>query len=287
MFFGFFDAVDRAVAAALIEAATELARSWDGERLRGPRGITRIDRRGILVDGHHLPPFLAGHHPAWYQDFFEQAQFEKNHDALAYEIDLLEPDGSLRKIPDKLARKADAVSIDGLEVRPFRWRHPFADLDLAHEVMVDAFRDVPDNTPMPRATFRALGAPFLALTHREMLQLATVDGRAAGFALCVPEINEALRHAGGHAGPSGWLGAWRGRAEMRTASFKLLGVLPEHRGSGLHALLIREACLGVQRAGYSRLEASLIDARNKPMRAVVEGAGMTIYRRYRVYERAL
>jgi len=41
----------------------------------------------------------------------------------------------------------------------------------------------------------------------------------------------------------------------------------------------------VKRAGYRRLEASLIDERNGPMRSIVESAGMTVYRRYRVYER--
>ena len=74
---------------------------------------------------------------------------------------------------------------------------------------------------------------------------------------------------------------------MRTASFKLLGVLPAYRGTGLHAVLIREAIRGIRRAGYDRLEASLIDERNRPMRHIVESAGMRIYRRYRVYEQRL
>ena len=44
---------------------------------------------------------------------------------------------------------------------------------------------------------------------------------------------------------------------------------------------------GVRGAGYERLEASVIDERNGPMRAVVEHAGMTVYRRYRFLERPL
>ena len=64
-------------------------------------------------------------------------------------------------------------------------------------------------------------------------------------------------------------------------------MLPEYRGTGLHALLIREAIHGIRIAGYGRLEASLIDERNGPMRKIVEGAGMTVYRRYRVYERSV
>lgn len=33
-----------------------------------------------------------------------------------------------------------------------------------------------------------------------------------------------------------------------------------------------------------RIEASLIDARNKPSRKMVEGIGMTVYERWRVFE---
>ena len=61
--------------------------------------------------------------------------------------------------------------------------------------------------------------------------------------------------------------------------------LPEYRKAGLAALVIRECIEGVRRAGYHRLEASLIDGRNSKMRHIVESAGMEIYKRYRVYER--
>ena len=83
------------------------------------------------------------------------------------------------------------------------------------------------------------------------------------------------------------MGLAGGLRTMDTASFKLLGVLPIYRGAGLHALLICEAINGVARAGYQRLEASLIDERNGPMRSIVEGAGMEIYKRFRVYEQAI
>lgn len=286
-FFGFFEAMDPESGRLVLDHAADLARGWGCTGLRGPRGITRIDERGVLVEGHHLAPLLAGHAPPWYLEMFEAAGFEKHHDALAYEIGVLQPDGTPTPLPDKLAKKAAEVNIPGLTVRGARWGRVRHDLDLAHTVMVEAFRDVPDNTPLPRATFHALGVPFLAVTHTDMLQLAEVDGKPAGFALCVPELNEALIHARGHLGPLALARLLRGTHGIQTASFKLLGVLPEHRHSGLHALLIRETIEGIRRAGYTRLEASLIDERNGPMRHVVEDCGMEIYRRYRVLQRSL
>jgi GNAT superfamily N-acetyltransferase len=74
---------------------------------------------------------------------------------------------------------------------------------------------------------------------------------------------------------------------IETASFKLIGVCPEHRATGLHALLIQNVIEGLRAAGYRRLEASLIHEDNAPMRRVIESAGCEPYRRYRVYERPL
>lgn len=293
-FFGFLCCVDElAVAEALVGRAIEAARQWGATVLRGPRNLSRIEEVGITVQGFDTPPpFLAGHHPRHARRLLERLGMVKHHDVLAYDIELYEADPvtgvRLQKpLPPQLADKAAAIDIPGLELRGLRWSRWRKDIGLAHQVFVDAFRDVPENTPMPREQFVGLGGGLLLCTHRQMLQLATVDGQAAGFALCFPEVNEALVAARGRLLPWGALralGAFRG---IRTASFKLLGVLPEHRGGGLHAALIAQAIHGVRAAGYERLEASLIDERNGPMRHIVESAGMRIYRRYRIYDLAL
>ncbi len=288
-FFGFFECVDDvAVARALLDTAAVQARAWGVTALRGPRNLSRVEAVGALVDGHDSrPPFMGGHTPRYYRRLFEELGFEEHHDVLAYDISLVDEDGGPARIPDKLLQQAAAVDIPGLELRPTRWRTLGRDLRLAHAVFVEAFRDVPDNTPMPLRQWLALGWSLIALTHTSMLQLATIDGRAAGFALCFPEVNEAIVHARGRLFPIGWLRLLLGLRRVRTASFKLIGVLPEYRRSGLHALMIQRAVLGCQEAGYERLEASLVDARNDKVRKVIEPSGMEVYRRYRVYERAL
>ncbi|MDP2316914.1 MAG: hypothetical protein Q8P41_28740 [Pseudomonadota bacterium] len=288
-FFGWFECVDDPeVARALLDRAAERAHAWGATILRGPRNLTRIEEMGLTVEGHeHAPPMFAGHHPAWYQALIEGAGFTKHHDVLAYHADLYDETGTPRPLPAHLEAAASAVAIPGLVLQNPRLRSLGHDIGLAHEVFVDAFRDVPENTPMPRAQFVGLGGGLVLLTDRRMLQIATVDGKPAGFALCFPEMNEAVRAARGRAWPLGVARILAATRRIRTASFKLIGVMPAYRHAGLHALLIREAIAGVRAAGYQRVEGSLIDERNKPMRAVVEGAGMSVYKRYRVYDRVL
>jgi GNAT superfamily N-acetyltransferase len=285
--FGYFDAIDDPdVVRSLVDAANERARALGAVALRGPRDLTRFENAGVTVEGHALlPPFLCRHHPVRYAAALEAVGFEKHHDVLAYHTPVVDERGAVRDLPDALRSKSVAVDLPGLEVRSARRRSMSKDLIAAHEVMNTAFQTVPDIAPMPRSTFVAMGRPYLLLADPRLLQIATQDGRPVGFAACFPELNEALRHARGSLLPLGWGRVLAGLRHVRTASFKLIGVVPELRGSGLHARLIAEIVDGVRAAGYHRLEASVIDERNGPMRAVVEHAGMTIYRRYRFYQR--
>lgn len=287
--FGFFECVDdREVADVLVRAASERARSWGAERLRGPRNLTRVEFVGLTVDGfERLPPFLQGHHPPYYLRLLEGSGFAAHHDVLAYDIPLVDADGRRRALPEGLRAKAAACDLPGLVVRGSSRRTMGSDLVAAHEVLNSAFRTVPDVSPMPRAAFVSLGRTWLMFADPALLQIALLDGRPVGFAACFPEVNEALVHARGRLLPLGWLRLLRGLRHVRTASFKLIGVVPDLRGSGLHARLIENVIGGVLHAGYQRLEASVVDERNAPMRAVVEHAGMTVYRRYRFVEKSL
>lgn len=285
--FGYFECRrDPAVAAALLDAAARVASGWGARVLRGPRNLSRFEFVGLTVQGFdRLPPMLQAHHPPWYRELIEAAGLVKHHDVYAYETPLVEADGSPRALPEKLSGRAAGCSIPGLVVRRARRRRLTRDLELAHEVLNRSYVSVPDVSPMPRETFMGLGRAMAVLADLELIQLAFVGERAVGFAVCLPEINEALVRCRGRLSPraiAGLVSGWRG---IRTAAIKLIGVDPELRGSGLHAVMIQAIVLGAQRAGYTRMDGSVIDERNRPMRGVVEGLGMAIYRVYRFYQR--
>ncbi|MEQ1507798.1 MAG: GNAT family N-acetyltransferase [Myxococcota bacterium] len=287
--FGYFETEDDpAVAEALFAAATDTARGWGATHLRGPRDLTRFEHVGLTVEGHDtVPPFLQGHHPRYVQPLVEAAGFVRHHDVLAYDISVRDPSGARRTIPPHVRAKADEVDIPGLEVRQAHRRSMGHDLRQAHAVLNTAFQTVPDVAPMPQAAFVSIGRPYLLVADTGLLRIATVNGEPVGFAACFPDINEAVGRANGSLLPLGWARVAAGLRHARTASFKLLGVVPQYRGTGLHARLIADVLEGVLAAGYERVEASVIDERNGPMRGVVEHIGMSVYRRYRFYERAV
>ncbi len=287
--FGFFECVDdQQVANALFARASAQGLEWGADTLRGQRNLTRLEDPGITVEGYDsLPPMLAAYHPPYYRTLFETAGFAKHHDVIAYEIPLFGPDGTPTPLPEKLAAKAKACNIDGLQVRSVQWLHVYRDLRHVYTVFDQAYRTVPDTAPIPWPQFLSLSLSFLVFANRHMVQLATVHGQPAGFVVCLPEVNEAMGALRGRVGPRSMFRFARRLRHIRTAAFKLIGVMPDFRGTGLHAKLIENTLEGVRRAGYERVDGSLIDERNGPMRAVVEGAGLEVYRRYRFFERPI
>ena len=172
-------------------------------------------------------------------------------------------------------------------VRRARWRSMRHDLLAAHDVFNEASRSVPDTRPMARESFLALGRLYLAFADAELLQVAFVGDEPIGFAAAFPEVNEAIQAVEGRLFPLGWLRGALALGTVKTAAFKLIGVKPEWRHRGLSAVLICNIIEGAQRAGYTRVDGSVIDERNKAMRSIVESAGMDIWRRYRFYQRSL
>lgn len=285
--FGYFECIDDPeVAHALFEQAQEQAKAWRCGQLRGPRNLTRFECMGLSVEGHEtLPPFMQAHHGRWLEALVVAEGFEPHHDGLAYDTPVSDELGYQRELPEPLKSKADGCDIDGLTIRAARRLRMGRDLRDAHVVLNEAFATVPDIAPMPLSQWLALGRTYLTVADPRLIQVARVSGRPVAFAATFPDLNEAIQAMHGDVMPLGWLRTALALRTIHTASFKLIGVVPDYRGTGVHAKLIDEVVRGVKEAGYTRLEASVIDARNAPMRAVVEGAGMTVYRRWRVYQR--
>src|SRR5439155_199948 len=78
---------------------------------------------------------------------------------------------------------------------------------------------------------------FRLFVKPELAPIAEVDGAPAGFAVTLPDANEALAPLGGRLWPFGWLRLLRRIPRLRSARFILLGVRPEHRARGLGAFL--------------------------------------------------
>jgi GNAT superfamily N-acetyltransferase len=111
-----------------------------------------------------------------------------------------------------------------------------------------------------------------------------VSGRVVGFALALPDVNQALKPAKGSLFPTGLLKILYYQRLIKNVRVLALGVAPEYRASGLpagfYATLVRNA----RKLGYGDSEMSWILEDNVLMNRSLEVMGAKRYKTYRIYE---
>jgi GNAT superfamily N-acetyltransferase len=257
--------------------------------LRGPINGAPTDEVGVLLDGFARRPALwEGHTPPYYARLLSELGFHKHDDVFAYELTYAQLGRDLRRLRPRLWQAADKLRTRSrVQLRPLRLERWDADIAAAHAIYNTAFRTIDGHTDMSLEKFQALARSARPFLDPGLALLAEIEQRPVGFAIALPDVNEALWHLNGTLSPWQLLKFQWYRRRIGTVCFKLLGVLPEYRGRGLEALLILEMAQRCIARGYERCEMSLVSERNQPVNRTIRRMGGQLYRRYRIYERAL
>jgi GNAT superfamily N-acetyltransferase len=287
-FFGFFEVVnDQQAASALIEAAAAWLKTKGVDCIRGPVNGAPTDEVGVLIKGHDSRPALwEGHTPPYYQDLLESQGFEKFDDVFAYEITFQELENALNRLPQRLLNVArDGHYYPELVVRPTDNKNWDGDILDAHQLYNTAFRTIPGHTDMGREKFRQLVNSNKSLIEMDLTLIARLGNVPVGFAVVLPDLNEVFHHFNGAV--KGWdiIKFYWYKRRIRTACFKLLGVMPEYRGRGIEMQLMYEMVQRVAEKKYNRLEISLASEKNLPMNRIIRRMGARVYRTYRIYQK--
>jgi len=294
-FFGFFETVnDRAVAAALLETAADWLCVRGMETIRGPVNLSESEEFGLLVEGFDTrPALLETHTPSYYVELVEELGFRKFSGNIAWEATRAQIAGDLNKLPPKLLRVAERVRRSaGVRVRKADLSQWERELAIARDIYNQALSALEGYVPMSEVEFERFAAYLRPLLDPDLALVAEVlaengEWQPAGFALALPDVNEALQHLNGRLYPCGWLKLWWYMRHIKTVSFKVLAVIEAYRGRGLETLLILEMAKAVLEKGYQRMDMSLTAESNVMVNRIVERLGGRPYRRYAIYERSL
>ncbi|MCF8192711.1 MAG: N-acetyltransferase [Candidatus Methylopumilus sp.] len=287
-FFGMLDAEDnQATFAALITTAEQWLAEQGMRRVRGPFNLSINEEMGLLIDGFADPPvFMMSHALPYYRERIEQCGYHKAVDTLA---NLINPNFVAPPVMQRLLKMAsERVTVRTLDRSRFD-----EEIMLLRDIFNDAWSENWGFVPFTEAEFKELGQNLKFLLHDEYIQIAEVDGEAAGFIIGMPNINEAIRDLKGKLFPFGWLKLiWRLKIKgPASGRVPLMGVRKKFQktrlGPGLAFLIIDAVRNELHKRGAHRLELSWILEDNAGMRNIIESIGGTAYKRYRVYEREL
>lgn len=280
-FFGFFECVNEPpVAAALLGAARQWLLGHGAQVIRGPVNPSTNYECGVLVDGFDSPPMIMmTYNPPYYDALLTGAGLRKARDLYAYIAPVDQPGF------ERILRVADrAAGPNSVRVRPIRMKAFTEDVELVWNVYNSAWNRNWGFVPVSRDEFMFMARDMKAILEPGLVLLGEVRGKVVGFALALPDINQALKYANGRLLPLGLLKILYHKRSVRSMRVLALGVVEEYRTAGVAAGFYAELFRQAGRLGYHDCEMSWILENNTLMNRSAEALGGKRYKTYRIYE---
>ena len=286
--FGLFESIDDpAVSAALFEAASGWLRARGLTEIMGPIDYSTNYMCGLLVRGFaHPPMILTSHNPPYYADLIEGWGFTKAMDLFAWWF------ANPARAEKRLRRLASALKNRQLPtIRPVNLGEIGAESRRLRELYNEAWQNNWGYVPFTPAEFDYMTKELKPLVIPDLTLIAEVDGEPAGFILCVPDINAALRHVNGRLMrfglPIGLIKLLYHKRRLRRMRLVALGVVPKFRRSGVAEMLVLQIIEnGMLQRGFFG-ECSLTLENNHMINRFMDAIAAENYKTYRIYHRPL
>jgi len=287
-FFGLFECVnDASVARALFEKAAEWLRAKGFTSMLGPMSYSTNGEVGLLIEGFTTPPaIMTTYNPPWYAALLEANGFTKAKDLFAWELSSSTPP------PEKVARIAEKIrQREGVTVRPVNLKQFDAEVARVKAMYNSAWEKNWGFVPMTEHEFDHLAKDLKQMVRPELALVAEVKGQPVGFALTIPDANEAIKAANGRLTtfglPIGLAKLLLASRRIRRLRLILLGTVEGYRRRGLDAILYLDTLNKARELGYEGGEISWTLEDNHLVNRAIESMGGKQSKRYRVYEKPL
>ncbi|UCH95654.1 MAG: hypothetical protein JSV88_02095 [Candidatus Aminicenantes bacterium] len=283
-FFGFFESInDDAVAERLFQAVTLWVKERGADSLRGPTNFTLNDVSGLLIDGFDESPFIMmPYNPSYYQEFYQKNGFEVAMRFFAYDVtqDTIQFPNFLDKLEKRLKEK-------DIRIRNLN----FNELEKDFKIVVDVFNQAwNENWGFTPLTFEEAVEDFRKVkifAKPDLILFAEYKGEPVGFAIALPDINQALKPLKGRLFPFNWLKFLRRVKKINQIRVVLMGVLKEHRNKGIDLMLYKRIVDNSLRHQYHRAELSWILENNRMMNRVLEHINAKKHKTYAIFEKTI
>jgi len=291
-FFGLFESIDdTAIAGGLLSAAADWVRSRGADAIRGPANFTTNEECGLLVDNFSQPVIMMPYNPPFYAALIENAGFEKVMDVhcIYQDRETIEATNSLARL-ERLVKRAAERS--GIIVRNMNARAKKAEFERFREIYNAAWEKNWGFIPMSDEELEALVRELGMLVEADLAFFAEIAGEPVGFALTIPNFNEALRRAYPRPGIPEILTMaqvawhWKIRRSIRGVRMPLMGVKQEHRNKGVELAMLLEIMKALLPSRYDYLDSGWILETN-PLIKISVSLGGQIYKTHRFYQKSL
>ena len=278
---------DAEIFAALFQAAETWLIARGKKRLLGPFNLSINEETGLLIDGFDTPPMMLMPHDAPYVAArVEALGYSKIKDLIAYLYDIEHelPAAARRMIGP---RKPAALTVRNLDTKRY-----LEEFDTVTSIFNDAWSQNWGFIPFTEAEIAHMAKSLKMLIDPKCVAIVELRGKAVGFGIALPNLNEIIADFHGSLFPFNWAKLMlRLKRGTRTARVPLMGVSRSISGELAGAiapfLAIEKMREGLRDKGVKQVELSWILEDNQPMRHIIESLGAKPYKTYRVYQKTL
>jgi len=277
---------DYSVAKELVNRVESWARSKGASNLVGPLGFSDKDPQGFLIEGFDKPVVIASACNFPYMvDFIKDLGYVKKTDLVVYQLNVPEqiPDFYLKIYERALRNNPDLKIIEPKTKRELK-RMVRPVLQLVNET----FKDIYGFSEMTVKEMDEFANRYLLILDPRFIKvIRNSDDQIIAFILAMPDISEGIKKSKGFVLPFGFIPILLSQKKTKQLNLLLGAISKNRRNNGvdtiLGVLMLREASA----AGFKFIDSHLELETNLKVRAEMEKMGGKVYKRFRIYTRAL
>lgn len=280
---GFFECINDQQAAFLL---FDTAKTWLQERgmkaMDGPVNFGENDKYwGLLVEGFKPPSMGMNYNPPYYVPFFEAYGFTRLYDQFTNFLDATVP------MPERFIRISDWVrKKEEYSFRHFEKKHFAQYAREFQEIYNDAWHEFEGFTPIDMETIRESFRQMKAIVDEKIIWYAYHRGEPIAFILCLPDINQVLRHVNGKLNLVGKLKFlwYKNTTTIDRLRIIIMGCKKQFQNKGIESALIR--CLQTEvlpRNTIKGVELAWVGDFNQKMLSLHEATGAVRDKVHRTY----
>lgn len=222
------------VTRALLKAVNDYGKEKGMEILQGPWGFDDADREGMLTFGYdEYSSYATAYSYPYYVEHMEQLGFEKESEWVENRLDAEHTDPRFPKVAEMLKNRGYRDLAETMKPAQIVKKYARSFFDCYNK----SYAELDNFIPVDDRQMKQMIQTFATLLNgRYFSVVVNKDDKVIAFGVGLPYVGDAIRKARGNlylAIP----GILKVKKHPRKIEFALIGVDPEYRNSGVHAIV--------------------------------------------------
>ena len=277
---------DQDVAKALFERVFDWSKKRGLDSVVGQKGFSGFDGYGVQVEGfeHRQMMTMMNYNHPYLPKFVENLGFEQEVDFVSCYMNR-----KTFKLPEKVKLIAEKVKERGLfQIKSFKSRGELKQWAWKiGQTYNNCFINNWEYYPLTEREVKFAVDSVITVADPNLIKLITYKDNVVGFIFVFPDLSAALQRQKGRITPWGIADFLFEMRKTNWVAFNGVGVLPEYQGRGGNALLYSEMLDTIQNYHFEHAEQTQMADTAVQVRKDMITVGAQIYKRHRVYKRAI